>query len=232
MKNFLLSIIIIFSFHCAVSETATTGKYVPPSEIKPSEEKEDKVSEEEKIEVPEPVKEKVFPVPSKKTINYKIQIFASNNKEASKYEASRVLTELSQTAEVINDGGLWKVHIGAFSERKDAESFREKLRNLGWRDAFIINVEEIGFLVRNNKAELRPNNYFSVQVLATEDRVEARSLMRNIIELKFEDTFIVFKKNLWKVRVGRFSEKVDAEKCIDKLKNIGFSDCWIVETSK
>ena len=39
-------------------------------------------------------------------------------------------------------------------------------------------------------------------------------------------------EHLWKVRVGRFHEKNYAEKCMDKLKNIGFSDCWVVETGQ
>ena len=229
MKYILLLIITIFFFHCAVSQTATTGKYVPPSEEKPSEIEEEKVIEKEEIESPEPVKEKVL---SKKVINYKVQIFASNNKEISEYEAGKVSKELSQSAEVINDGGLWKVHIGAFSERKEAEDFRERLKSLGWYDVFIINVGEKDYLSKQDKTESGFDNYFSVQVLASENRNEARSLMKNIIELKFKDTFIVYEKNLWKVRVGRFHEKIYAEKCMDKLKNIGFSDCWVVETGQ
>ena len=88
------------------------------------------------------------------------------------------------------------------------------------------------FSVSKDDEKVSINNYLSVQVLASEDRAEARSLIKNLIDLKFEDAYIVFERNLWKVRVGRFNERVDAEKCMNKLKNIGFTDCWIVKTNE
>ena len=97
MRYLLLIIFITFFFHCAVTETGTTGKYVPPPEEKPSETKEVEVIEKEKVELPAPVKEKVL---SEKLINYKIQIFASSNKEISEYEAKKVLLTNLDASEI------------------------------------------------------------------------------------------------------------------------------------
>ena len=71
---------------------------------------------------------------------------------------------------------------------------------------------------------------FFIKFLASGNRTEARDLMKNLIDLGLENVFIIFEKNLWKVRVGKFNEKVQSEKYLEKLKNIGFSDCWIVRS--
>ena len=219
----LLSIIICFS-NCTTTKTTTSGEYVPPPEI---EEKE--VSEKVIAKESEPVSEEVPSITLEKPINYTVQVFASRSKESSENEAKRVFMEISQPPEVVLSGDLWKVRVGSFPERKDAEIFRERIKNLGWSDAFVINIEEEDFSAVQDKEKLY--EYFSIQILASEDRVEARELMRNLIDLKFEDVFIVFEKNLWKVRVGRFTERIQAEKYLEKLKNTGFTDCWIVRSS-
>jgi len=218
----LLSIIIYFS-NCTTTKTTTSGEYVPPPTIKEKE-----VAEEVAVKEPEPVSEKVPSIPIRKKISYKIQIFASHDKESSEDEANRVFIKISQPAEVVLSGDLWKVQVGSFEERKDAEIFREKLKNLGWSDAFIVDVEDEGLSGEQSKG--KSYEYFSIQVLASENRTEARDLMKNLIDLGLENVFIVFEKNLWKVRAGRFNEKVQAEKYLEKLKIIGFSDCWIVKS--
>ncbi len=218
----LLSIIIYFS-NCTTTKTTTSGEYVPPPTIKGKE-----AAEEAVVKEPEPVSEKVPSVPFRKKISYKIQIFASHSKEFSEDEANRVFIKISQPAEVVPSGDLWKVQVGSFAERKDAEIFREKLKNLGWSDAFIVDVEDEGLSGVKSKGE--SYEYFSIQVLASGSRTEARDLMKNLIDLELENVFIVFEENLWKVRVGRFNEKGQAERYLEKLKNIGFSDCWIVRS--
>jgi len=218
----LLSIFIYFS-NCTTTKTTTSGEYVPPPTIKEKE-----VSEDVVVKEPKPVLEKVPSVTFGKKISYKIQIFASHSKESSEDEANRVFFEISQPAEVVLSGDLWKVQVGSFAERKDAEIFREKLKNLGWNDAFIVDVENEG--LSEVQSEGKSYEYYSIQVLASGNRTEARDLMKNLVDLGLENVFIVFEKNLWKVRVGRFNEKVKAEKYLEKLKNIGFSDCWIVRS--
>lgn len=226
IKYFSLLLILYLSY-CTTTKTTTTGEYVPPPVVK---------KDSMRVNVSkgqEQVKEEIPAVlPKEERINYKIQIFVSKSKESSDNVAKRIIAEFTQPTEVISYGDLWKVQVGAFVERKDAEMMRNKFKNLGWNDAFVISVSDDRFVEVPVKTELKLEEYFSIQIIASESREEARKLLKNLIELGFSDSFIVLEDNLWKVRVGRLHERTQVEGLHEKLKNIGFTDCWIVKSSK
>ncbi|GAG20672.1 unnamed protein product, partial [marine sediment metagenome] len=87
IKYLSLPILIILVFYCATQKTTSTAKYIPP----PEEEKY-KAADKEKVETE---KKETLPVPADERINYKIQIFASSDKESSLYEANKLPAELS-----------------------------------------------------------------------------------------------------------------------------------------
>lgn len=227
IKYFSLLLLVLYFSYCTTTKTTTTGEYVPPPDVKKDSLKVDLSKEAERV------KEKVPAVfPKEERVNYKIQVFVSKSKETSDNVAKRIITELTQPAEVVSYGDLWKVQVGAFVERKDAEMMRDKFKNLGWNDAFVISVSDESFVGVPSKTELKFEEYFSVQVIASESREEARKLLKNLIELGFNDSFIVLEDNLWKVRVGKLYERTQVEGLLEKLKNIGFADCWIVKSNK
>ena len=86
-----------------------------------------------------------------------------------------------------------------------------------------IEVERSG----NSGAEIPGTTHYSVQITAATEESSAQRIAGN---LEGEVDFPVFVDRVdeyWKVRVGAFEERVDAEACRDSLINLGYTDAWV-----
>lgn len=71
---------------------------------------------------------------------------------------------------------------------------------------------------------------FRVQVFATQDRNRADQLQRELV-LKFDEkVYIIFEAPNYKLRVGDFLDRENAEKLRMRLVSLDFPSSWIVRT--
>jgi len=93
---------------------------------------------EEAVPTPTPP-EKVSPAPSKPLYGYRVQILATSNKEKADMFAKEAQARFKdQKVYVEFIPPYYKVRIGDFLTREEAETFRARAKSLGYFDAFIV----------------------------------------------------------------------------------------------
>jgi hypothetical protein len=71
---------------------------------------------------------------------------------------------------------------------------------------------------------------FRVQVLATSTRENAEQLRRTLVMLYTEDIYIIFEAPNYKVRMGNFIDRRNAETLRQILVKSGYPSAWIIRT--
>ncbi|MEO0230988.1 MAG: SPOR domain-containing protein [candidate division WOR-3 bacterium] len=154
MKKFsgvILGIFIIWA--CAPRPTQPAAKPAEEEIIvvgeeeaaKPAEEapivEEGEVSFEEATPAPTTPTKEVTPPPSV-TYGYRVQILATSNKEKADMFAKEAQARFpNQKVYVEFIPPYYKVRIGDFITREEAEAFRAKAKSLGYFDAFIVESQ-------------------------------------------------------------------------------------------
>lgn len=72
---------------------------------------------------------------------YRVQIFASSTQEGADKIASEARFKFTERVYVEYDAPYYKVRVGNYKNRADAEILREKARNMGYPDAWIVQTE-------------------------------------------------------------------------------------------
>jgi len=69
---------------------------------------------------------------------------------------------------------------------------------------------------------------YKVQVFATYDEGKANKVADNLKTKINEEIYVEYIAPYYKVRIGHYTTKADAEKVRDSIREIGFSDAFIV----
>jgi len=72
---------------------------------------------------------------------YRVQIFASSTNEGAEKVAGEARFKFTERVYVEYVAPYYKVRVGDYKNRSDAEILREKARNLGYPDAWIVQTE-------------------------------------------------------------------------------------------
>ncbi len=76
-----------------------------------------------------------------KVPGYRVQIFASSTQEGADKVASEARFKFTEQVYVEYEPPYYKVRLGNYKNRSDAEILREKAKNLGYLDAWIVQTE-------------------------------------------------------------------------------------------
>jgi hypothetical protein len=116
-----------------------------------------------------------------------------------------------------------------------------ELKNFLWEREFIEMIdsfsEETIILKDEGEIQKRLNRRsynevhgLRVQVFAGIDRNNADNLKEKLIQLQIDSVYMDQANGLFKVQIGNFIERLEAEKMLDKLRFHGITNTWIVET--
>ena len=77
-------------------------------------------------------------------------------------------------------------------------------------------------------AEPRVHEFWQVQFFATPDWTEADDLRQRAQEALQDTVSVDFETPYYKLRVGQFSERDEADKLVVKLRAMGYESAWVV----
>jgi cell division septation protein DedD len=174
---------------------------------------------------------------------YRCQTFASAD-YANAYQAAEKARALKlDSVYVIESENLFKVQMGNFKDRRSAEILLDRLKYAGVKGAWIVETEvhipktaremqaiEQQQMIRQQAAQTK-NIYYAIQVLATNDLAKAEQLKATIENDYKQSAEIIRQESIWKVLVGRFSNRNEAESLLQILKRQNFSDAWITQVT-
>jgi len=146
-------------------------------------------------------------------------------------------TDVKNVDVFIDNQGIIRYVVGHFSYRKQAESLLASLQEKGFKDAFVVNVnnerkysnEVISYNNVNLRAGIRGGVEYYVQLGAFKDTVP-----KEILDMYFEVDGIqeIKKDEMTVLMVGAFEKYQEALNKKDEVGIVGFEDSFIVAYNK
>ncbi|MCF8366509.1 MAG: SPOR domain-containing protein, partial [Bacteroidales bacterium] len=186
---------------------------------------------DKKEETPLPSEEISIAVPfNEQAGNFYVQTASCPSMGIAQQEVAKIAGLTSTcSAGVVNSEGKFKVRLGYFKTRAEADACKEVLRNQNV-DAFVGAVEDTDKKEETNRplnqagisTELDVNaGIYYVQTASCPTMRIAQTELAKYEELKIYPSGIVAIDDAFKVRFGYFKTKAEARDCFDALKRMG-----------
>ena len=175
---------------------------------------------------------------------FRIQVFAgtdSVNARAIKYQ---VTSDFDQPVYMVHDGGLYKVQAGDYPYRTDADNAKLQLNQKGFTGAWVVKrmirvpldtintdttqTEPVSIIQQADSISTKPSGAYRIQILVTSDEVRAKEVVFNLKKQFNGNAFYESAGNLFKVFIGYFENRAEADTFLSKVRTGGYPDAWLV----
>lgn len=186
---------------------------------------------------------KTKPVKFKEIDGFRVQVFASVDSFNALSVLKKVKPIVKDSVYLVHDKNLFKVQVGDFPYRPQADSLREALKQSGFSGAWSVQTKILlpvkpeqnsttspASSNKNKNVEITSDllEYYQIQVFATSSKEKAQTIVDQL-SLRFEYPCQFIEQNqIFKVVLGRFATRDQAETALKQVKDLGFSDAWIV----
>ncbi len=200
------------------------------------------------------------PQPNYKEIEgFRVQLFAGTDSINALSIQNRLDIDINDPVYLIHEGGLFKIQVGDYLYRMDADNMKLVLNNKGYDGAWVAkrmihvphdsieidssNVlplpppptptrasqEEIITKQVSDSALTEANEIkFKIQVMATYDKLKAQQMELELEDQFSEDAFYEKTGDIYKIFIGKFKSRADAEIFLNKIRENGYPDAWLV----
>lgn len=179
------------------------------------------------ISVPDPVST------SKRISGYRVQIAAVLDRTRAEALQQNIQRQLQTLTYVYydEDTHLYKIQAGNTSTPAQAEKLRDDIRTQGFPEAYVVRTQiEMTDTQPKITAPVKTRG-FRLQIFSASTRQAAEDARnRAKQQLSRDDIFIDFEPPYFKVRVGNFKTRKDADKLLDTIKKQGYETPFVVET--
>lgn len=177
------------------------------------------------------------PVTTRQIQGFRVQIFASSDTLTALTQKIQAADQAGDSIYLIHESGMFKVQIGDYAERATADQKKATLRDQGypgcWVVTTMINIPlEAGATQETATTNQQTGDVsyrFKIQILATGDEAKA---LQTISELqrKFPSFPAYYEQagNLYKVFLGKFTARPEAEQALQNARSKGYPDAWLV----
>ncbi len=168
---------------------------------------------------------------------WRVQVFAGTNREYARALALKLRALKLDSVYVVQSDQLYKVQVGNFTERPEAEKLLNRLWYAGIDNAWIVKTPihvlkkplPVAASAAMKPTELSGRIAFAIQIFATGDPQKADSMKILAGKKLGLKTRTLAAANGWKVLVGEFKEEADARHILNLVKRNGFPDAWITQ---
>jgi hypothetical protein len=167
----------------------------------------------------------------------RIQVFAGSDMKNAEIKAGEVSSLGLDSVYIIEETGMYKVQVGNFSDRREAEIMLDQLRFAGISNAWItqssIHVQkDSSQLPEHNLTDDAVNKFnitYSIQVFVTGDKEKAKLLTEKFSSKFNENAWVIQQGVYWKILLGKFASEESARMKLKEIRNSGFSDAWLMQ---
>lgn len=160
-----------------------------------------------------------------KVIGYRVQVFAAKEKSNAEKIKSMASKDISERIYIVlADDNLYKVQVGDYLSKIDAEKMRDKIKLLpNYSDAFVQSS-----YVFYDKSVSTGEYYIQVGAFSTLESADD-FIAKKLKDLGYSNAAAFNENNLFKVLIGGYKTNQEALDIKDKLKNDGFEGSWIIQ---
>jgi len=185
------------------------------------------------------VKIKVQPAPLpaapkfKQVQGYRVQTFAGIDSLNALVMVNDLKNVFKDSVYFFKDENLYKIQLGDYPYRNDADMKVLDLRKDGIAGAWVvqrlINIPLKMDSTDHNITPLKDTKYpFKIQILVTSDENKAKSIADELKNQFNMESSYARHENLFKVFLGKFITREEAQKVLDNVRDNGFKDAWLV----
>lgn len=185
------------------------------------------------------------PGPSFREIEgFRVQVFAGIDSLGATTIKYQVARDAEDPAYLIYENGLYKIQVGNYPYRMDADQMKLRLNQKGYDGAWVVKrlilIAEQDSLPAAEQPVEQPvtqetgppagttEGAFRIQVLATGDPNRAQELAA-ILQNQFNfRSFYESSGMLHKVFIGNFQTRGEAETMLRRVRENGYPDAWLV----
>ncbi len=121
---------------------------------------------------------------------------------------------------------LYKIQAGNSRTPESAKTLRDAIRALGYPEAYVVRTQ-----IANVQSQSNATSGFRIQIFSSSARGSAENAqMQARIQLARDDVFIDFEPPYFKVRVGNFQTRNDAEILLEEVTKKGYETAFIIQT--
>ena len=182
------------------------------------------------FDIPDPVQSQVTNRRTTASRGYRVQVSAVLDRVRAQSIKSRSEQLLKQRVYVNYDERtrLYKLHVGNCRTATEAETLRRDIKTKGYPEAFIVR----------SSIETAPSPYriptrvgYRVQIFSASNRGTAEKSAESAREkLEREDVYVAFEPPYFKVHVGNFATKEEADKFVQTARKQGYDTPFPVQT--
>ncbi len=171
----------------------------------------------------------------------RVQVFAGTSRDNALNMAQNIRSLNIDSVYVLESTGLFKVQVGNFSERIEAEKMLDRLRYSGIENAWIVQdtihvKKETDALSGQADVQIPPPAgipfRYSIQVFVTGDRGKAEQIRAELDEKFNETVWTAPQGEFWKVFIGRYSDEQTARFKLEEVRRGGYPDAWLTQISE
>jgi hypothetical protein len=195
------------------------------------------------------LKKEIYPPPDQKPKfkeieGFRVQIFAGIDTLNAISSRSQAKALVPDSVYLLEDKGLLKVQVGDYPYRYQADKVRDQFKREGYPGAWVIlrtiiipfeadTTEEIksasdSVIVAQPAVQTIEQGSFKIQIIAIGSEEKASAIVDNLKQNMNYQGFYEKSGNLYKVFVGYFKEENTAREALEKLKESGYPDAWLV----
>jgi hypothetical protein len=176
----------------------------------------------------------------KEVEGFRVQVFASVDSINALNTLYNCKALVSDSLYLIGEKGLYKVQVGDYQFRPQADSVNTILKNNGYSGAWV--VRRIIFIpvsialdepVKSSEEKIGDNKLtasgkYNIQIIATLSEEKARLIINDIHTSKKYNAYYVKSGEIFKVFVGPFQNEAHARSVLQEVKKSGYPDAWLV----
>jgi len=163
---------------------------------------------------------------------FRVQVFAgADSVKAVQEKVNSRSAAGTDSVYLFRENGLFKVQVGDYPGRPQAEESRNRLKAAGFGGAWLVQREiNIPRSVTPPAAEnTAPAGRYFIQLRATSDQSKALDLAERAAAEFNLNYKIIGSGQLYKVMIGPLPNRFEAERRLTLVRNAGYADAWIVE---
>ena len=173
---------------------------------------------------------------------YRVQVFAGLDSLRALQVRQQAATVVTDTVYVLKEKGMYKVQAGDYLYYPQADSVRKKIRVAGFNGAWVAAHKIRTRIKKDDEQQQKPAEQtkhtqvrsdslagsITIQILATGDERKASALTGKLQAAFSYPAYYQKSGKLFKVYLGKFSGREEAESALRKVRAAGYPDAWLV----
>ena len=165
---------------------------------------------------------------------FRVQLFAGADKDNANRFAKQVRQAKMDSTYIVEEAGIYKVQLGNYVQRLEAEKMLDKTRYAGFPTAWIVTTSI--HVPKDSTQTVQPQPQpetsklvYAIQLFVTNNNQRAEQLKNEYTGQVSENVWIFPQGTLFKILAGKFDDEQAARNYLEQIKASGITDAWLTQ---